>query len=260
MSTIKHCSDIHLEINGYYDFLADHHTEDDILLVAGDLIPAAALRKPKLKAIFKDTLKSWERYKQVLIIPGNHDYYHSDINIAESIIFQAIEKSGAKNVLYGSKISYEHDGIVILGCTLWTDFDKYNPVTMLQSESYMNDYAIIKNGNRLLVAEDTYRLHTDHLSWLEREVGKTKKPVLVMTHHAPLYQSSTYSNMVGAYCSDLSATLWQHPNIRAWIHGHTHTPVNYTFNDTTIVSNPRGYRGQDCYQEFSLKDSEIELN
>ena len=56
--------------------------------------------------------------------------------------------------------------------------------------------------------------------------------------------------MNGAYSSDLSEFILDHPQIKLWTHGHTHHPFDYVIGETRIVCNPRGYES-DGYCENS---------
>ena len=47
--------------------------------------------------------------------------------------------------------------------------------------------------------------------------------------------------MNGAYSSDLSDFILDHPEIKLWTHGHTHELFDYMIGSTRIVCNPRGY-------------------
>jgi hypothetical protein len=47
--------------------------------------------------------------------------------------------------------------------------------------------------------------------------------------------------MNGGYASDLSEFVLDHENIKVWVHGHMHDPVDYVIGGTRVVSNPRGY-------------------
>jgi Icc-related predicted phosphoesterase len=75
---------------------------------------------------------------------------------------------------------------------------------------------------------------------------KRDVPVVVITHMAPSFQSvnqkfkhETTTN--GGYASELSEFILDHPNIKVWVHGHMHDPVDYKIGDTRILANPRGY-------------------
>ena len=74
---------------------------------------------------------------------------------------------------------------------------------------------------------------------------------VVIGHHAPSklstkpkYQNDTMVN--GAYSSDLSEFILDHPQIKVWTHGHTHDVFDYMIGGTRILCNPRGY---DAYED-----------
>ena len=76
--------------------------------------------------------------------------------------------------------------------------------------------------------------------------SRPEMPWVVVGHHAPSKMSTKprYQNDVivnGAYSSDLSEFILDHPQIKLWTHGHTHDPFDYMIGGTRIVCNPRGY-------------------
>jgi len=36
------------------------------------------------------------------------------------------------------------------------------------------------------------------------------------------------------------------PQIKLWVHGHTHDPYDYVIGETRVVCNPRGYIGYEA--------------
>jgi len=54
-------------------------------------------------------------------------------------------------------------------------------------------------------------------------------------------QYATDFVMNGAFHSELSEFIEDHPQIKLWTHGHTHHTFNYTIGATRVVCNPRGY-------------------
>jgi predicted phosphodiesterase len=74
---------------------------------------------------------------------------------------------------------------------------------------------------------------------------------VVIGHHAPSklstkpkYQKDVMVN--GAYSSDLSEFILDHPQIKVWTHGHTHDVFDYMIGGTRVLCNPRGY---DAYED-----------
>ena len=144
---------------------------------------------------------------------------------------------------------------MIIGSTLWTDFDGQNPLTRYLASIEMNDYKHIRHGpvgvpwQRKLKPEDVEAIH--HISKLYiknavdtvRETCDTIK-VLVMTHHSPSFQSvpEMYigDKLNGCYCSFMDYYIGE-LNPLVWVHGHIHQSADYMIGDTRVICNPRGY-------------------
>jgi Icc-related predicted phosphoesterase len=72
----------------------------------------------------------------------------------------------------------------------------------------------------------------------------------------PKYKDDHIIN--GAYTSDLSEFILDHPQIKLWTHGHTHEDFDYQIGSTRIVCNPRGYIGYEPRADnYKLKYVEI---
>jgi len=93
-------------------------------------------------------------------------------------------------------------------------------------------------------------------------IDSTKKYVIV-GHHAPSKQSIKpryrSDNLInGAYSSDLSEFILDHPQIKLWTHGHTHDIFDYKIGETRVLCNPRGYMNYEkCADYFELLFTEI---
>jgi hypothetical protein len=90
-------------------------------------------------------------------------------------------------------------------------------------------------------------MHFESKRYIEQKVQEyPDMPVVVITHTGPThmsinekYKHDPVSN--GAYVSDLSDLILDNPNIKAWVHGHVHDPVDYTVGWCRVLCNPRGY-------------------
>jgi predicted phosphodiesterase len=107
--------------------------------------------------------------------------------------------------------------------------------------------------------EDSVVEHKLMLDTIKATVESNPKgKYVVIGHHAPSklstkprYQNDTMVN--GAYSSDLSEFILDHPGIKVWTHGHTHDTFDYMIGSTRILCNPRGYDGyEDCADQFEL--------
>ena len=125
MCQIQIASDIHLEYYKNIDNILKKlkPNKNSILVLAGDI------GKPRLPTY--DQLLSWvsKNYKSVVLIAGNHEYYHS--NKIYSHVLPTITELTKKydNIHFLENGSVMLDGIKFIGCTLWSDVydgdDKY---------------------------------------------------------------------------------------------------------------------------------------
>jgi Icc-related predicted phosphoesterase len=143
----------------------------------------------------------------------------------------------------------EIDGVVFLGCTLWTDFTLFGdpPSAMQEAETLMNDYRLIRvsPSYRRLRPADTLLMNAKSTAWLKQAIGEHQgKPLVVVTHHAPsmLSVQEQYKEDVvsAAFASPLDALVSSsHAKFR--LHGHVHKAARYAIGQTQMLCNPRGY-------------------
>jgi len=112
--------------------------------------------------------------------------------------------------------------------------------------------------------EKSVREHKETLKALNEAItAQPLKNWIVVGHHAPSKQSTKprYEKDVmvnGAYSSDLSEFILDHPQIKLWTHGHTHHNFDYMIGSTRIVANPRGYINyEDQADNFELQFIEV---
>lgn len=254
-------SDVHNEF--YTDRGAHQHFELPVLegeenmclLMAGDI---GLLHSPKTYETFVQEMCS--RHKRVFWIEGNHEFYHG--NISKLSIANLSTKW---NNLHTRILDLENEKIVVLGCTLWTNFDDGNPITLLEANQRMNDHHVIRKGVEYskFKAEDARALHHVQTRQLFKDIEHYKNlnyTVIVVTHHHPTFVgvSKQYIGdlLNGAYCSDLSKEISKHkPDY--WICGHIHEAKEYTVHDTTVICNPLGYPHELSVEFNAFKTIEI---
>ena len=111
--------------------------------------------------------------------------------------------------------------------------------------------------------EDSVKDHKEFLEYLKIAVTMLPCKYVVCTHHTPTPMSihEKYKHdelMNGAYTSNLSEFILDHPKIKLWTHGHTHEDFDYMVGTTRVVCNPRGYSGyEDRADRFQLKYVEV---
>ena len=180
---------------------------------------------------------------EFLFFPGNHDYYHGDLDDAP------LAASCAKRcVRFGQKAETFVGATRILTCTLWSDGllfgEKHRAEVLRAIENGLNDYcAIARPGSPMrITTRDTLALHEDHLAWLEARLAvKHDGPTLIITHHGPHPEASLPVDAISAgFVSDLSRVIetWQP---EAWVFGHTHRPQSAVLGKTRIHNIGVGY-------------------
>lgn len=248
-------SDLHLDVSGYLDLPGG-----DVLILAGDICEVKELRKEFHQTKVQDrepgAFPCYDffhyvvpKYKKVFMVMGNHEHYRGRFDKT----YAELKSMVPDNVTLLEKECFEYEGVLFLGATLWTDLNKGDPITVYTVKGFMNDYKAIQNyypAKELyhkLTPEYTLAEHRKTLEYFKFMLEeKRDMPVVVITHMAPSFQSvnekykhETTTN--GAYASELNEFILDHPNIKVWVHGHMHDPVDYMIGDTRILANPRGY-------------------
>ena len=248
---IQLVSDLHLE---FADINIQNQNDADVLILSGDIMVASKVLLPQSEygIRFRDFLKRVSfQFPHVVYVMGNHEFY-SDGKFFESVDIMRAACAVHNNVYLLERDTKVIDDVVFVGGTLWTDMNKFDPLTLHAVRDMMNDYRAIRNdkaGYRSLKPADTverHRLTRDYIEFIAKE--NADKKVVVVGHHSPCLQSihPMYASeylMNGAYHSDLTNIMLDHPQIKLWTHGHTHHPFDYTIGETRVVCNPRGYDG-----------------
>ena len=238
-------SDLHLEFYGDTGRKDINPVEADVLILAGDITVKSRVYWVNMMA---------KHYKHIVYVLGNHEYYKGSIERVERQTRNAL----ADNVHLLQDDYVTLNGHRFVGCTLWTDYDSANPLTMHTANNSMNDHRLIRYDeySRRFTAEAALNIHKKSIRYLQETA---KECDIIVTHHAPsaLSIASDFYNdpLNGAYKSDLDLFI-EDRKPKLWIHGHMHNSSDYVIGDCRVVCNPAGYLGQN--KEFN-KELIIEL-
>ena len=231
-------SDLHVEYESHFRLPGHEFSMESTLCLNGDI---CELAKPKkLMAFLRDAAS---KYKYVVYIMGNHEFYHGHMYKQLEKFREIIKELPNVYVLHNEMVTIE--GINFIGSTLWTDFDKGNPIMKIDCKAMMRDYRQIRYGGYQRVTPDF--IHREHMV-ARKFIVDTLKTVdrsktVVMTHHAPCSLSVAPQwkgdRLGGGYWSDLSEEILDF-GPKYWFHGHMHESVDYELGDTRIINNPRG--------------------
>jgi hypothetical protein len=262
---IKLVSDLHLEFSD----VDIPNNGVDVLILSGDIMIAQDLHdhprgdwllsqeylwkngqmRPQKADRFRNFLdRCSKNFPHVIYVAGNHEFYHG--KWFATLDYLREETGYWPNIYFLEKDVKVIDDVAFLGCTLWTDLNKGDPLTMHSVETLMNDHRLIRHdklGYTRLRAIHTIERHREHMNWLKETVPQYDK-VVVVGHMGPTplsihpkYAHDFHLN--GGYCSDLSEFILDNPNITLWTQGHTHHAFEYMVGATKVACNPRGYEG-----------------
>ena len=271
---IQLVSDTHLELrDGLVDWMPNiqnHNNETDVLCLCGDI------GYPHEYTYHKFLNEMQKRFKLVLVIAGNHEFYDStpyykkeelinevcnklnqrtnNLNEFDDKIINLDDQKG--QIYFLEQNVLELDDYIILGTILWTDTVKCNEVSKTLIKIKMTDYQEIHmSKNQLITPKETTSLHHQKSKWLEESIAKYKqsrphKKIIVLSHHAPSHKCvNEYSDHASglwepAFCSNQEHLF---KDIDLWCYGHTHDTTDLSIIGagatiaTRVVSNPFGY-------------------
>ena len=234
---IQYMSDLHLEMTANCHHLKRIYkpVTGDVLVLAGDTLYLNAEALP-LKAFWQ-----WasENYRQVIIIPGNHEFYHQCDVVEHGMQW---EKMLYPNVgIYQNRVLRIDDTDFILS-TLWSHIDTQYEYEIQRG---LADFHQTLHHGELLTIQQYNQLHDYCLGFIKKAVAEsTASHIVVATHHlpttlvvAPWHHNSPLSSAFATELGDYIAGS----NIDVWIYGHSHTNFDAKIGETMIVSNQLGY-------------------
>lgn len=233
---IQYCSDLHLEfpVNKKYLKANPVRAEGEILLLAGDIIPFAEMEK---EGDFFNFLS--DSFEHTYWIPGNHEYYRSDISERTGAFHERIRS----NVSLLNNSAIEHKGIRFLFSILWS---KINPALEFVILKSIADFRLIKNNGKKFTVDDYEQLHEVCRAFLAKELSVvTDQQTIVVTHHLPTFfnypEKYRFSELNTAFATELF-DLIEPSNVDYWIFGHSHEVVpDFKIGKTTLTTNQLGY-------------------
>lgn len=239
-------SDIHLEFGAPMPLPGG-----EVLLIAGDIMLGNPDRNTPIFDAFIQNECS--KYQKVFYIMGNHEYYHG---VWERVIPDLREKVKGTNItILDNEFVRLDDNITLWGGTMWTSFYNENMFAMLAAGQMMNDYNLILqealapygSGYSPITPQFILEENRKSMKMLQFAIEENKgRKLVVMSHHGPTRTSvhprfGTNDLLNAAYVNDYDEYILDHPEIKVWVHGHTHDSHDYTIGETRVLCNPRGY-------------------
>jgi predicted phosphohydrolase len=233
---IQFASDLHLEFPENRAFLRDNPIipTGDILVLAGDIVPFAQMNR------HADFFKFCsDNFSSTYWIPGNHEYYNSDLNGRTGQFMEDIES----NVHLVNNIWAHHGNCRLIFSTLWT------PISTEKAwhiQNGLNDFSLIKDDGKLFTTSRATKLFEENIEFIKEAVkNNQREKCIVVTHHVPTFHNypEEYKDSIlnEAFAIDLDRFI-ENSNIDFWIYGHHHRNVEaFTLGNTALFTNQFGY-------------------
>jgi predicted phosphohydrolase len=245
-TSLQYCSDLHLEFENNSRQMNKHPLipSADVLLLGGDIVPFANMERFNY---FFDWVA--DNYKSAYWIPGNHEYYHSDINERTGPLHEQIRK----NVFLVNNNTIAIGDTELICSTMWSKIDPMNEWAITRA---MSDFHIISDGSGRLSINRYNSLHHDSLTYLLAALANSQaQHKIVLTHHVPTFMNypPKYKGDVlnEAFATELNdLILSAQPD--CWIYGHTHyNTADFSMGRTRLLTNQLGYVKYGEHSKFS---------
>lgn len=247
---IQYLSDIHLELDPRDKFESLLIPSAPYLALCGDI-------GNPFEEIYTSFLQ-WcsERFEQVFIIAGNHEFYSTrkkrlTIDLITEQIITVCNSIAKITFLNNDKIYIPTENTYILGTTLWsntTDDTLRDTSRIYQDwstdlEQHFPDYERGKAQN--LQCSDFRKLHANSTKWLADSLSTINDcKVLVLSHHLPSLQLIN-PRYKGYDSSGFASNLeYLFPKVNGWLCGHSHNCITLTIGSTQLGMNCVGYFGE----------------
>lgn len=166
---IQYMSDLHLEFSSNSRYLKHNEmpVTGDILVFAGDIF----YLKDRVAPLTKFWKWASANYREVLIIPGNHEYYNNA---------DVAERGSEWCWKFRNNVSYYQNQVVRIDDTdfiLSTLWSRINPADEYFVWKGMNDfYEILCNGHRF-TTEDFNAEHAKCLAFIQKSVAEAQQSI-----------------------------------------------------------------------------------
>lgn len=235
--------------------------KDSILILAGDIWHA---KKPFTYSNFSWFKEISTRFKYILVILGNHDFWNGTFP-TEYENFERYTKEFDIPNLYLLQDNIIHIGNhKFIGSTLWTNYNEKDIETISLSESISSDLKymryrdpLYKSAYKRIKPKNFLEAHNKSIKFIfENAIKDNEEQTLwVITHHpatsALINDPDLDEKTMGLVTSNYDEQIASSP-IDYWIHGHNHQSGQAKVGNTTILSNTVGY--------LSASDSNAILN
>jgi predicted phosphohydrolase len=233
---IQYCSDLHLEFPHNREFIKNNPISPtgEILILAGDILPFQLIEQ---SADFLDYIA--DNFDKTYWIPGNHEYYGSDINERSGTFCESIRYNVF--IINNQEVTINDSNFIF--STLWSKIGESNRLII---ENTLSDFSYIRDKNYKLGIEKFNELHQKSIDFIQTKLLKNKlEKNIIISHHIPTFlnypEEHRQSNVNQGFATELF-DLIHDSSIDYWIYGHHHTNIpEFEINGAKLITNQLGY-------------------
>lgn len=201
-----------------------------------------------------------KRFKAVVFVCGNHEYYDHDIQVVDSLYSEMDKEIENFHFLQGSSVIINK--VRFIGGTFWTDCRNQDPLVMMRMKREINDFSRIHNSGKLFTPEDSVEINSrQRLFFMKETFREFDGETIIVSHHAPDMICSDrqfgQDESSYAFCNTRLEGFLESGTFGHWLHGHVHHSVDemIDLNDkkVRILCNPRGYVGHSLNPDFDTE-------
>ncbi|WP_431212701.1 metallophosphoesterase [Puia sp. P3] len=112
-------------------------------------------------------------------VPGNHEYYGSDITDKQDPLFEKIRD----NLFLVNNCSVVHEGVRLIFTTLWS---RISPQLHWDMQRSVSDFSAIRFREENLTPRNFSLLHEESLRFMKTALSEGgENSTVVVTHHVP---------------------------------------------------------------------------
>lgn len=175
---------------------------------------------------------------QVFAVDGNHEHY------GNAVLGRTLPETEGQFYTGIGQLEpvWLREDLVLIGVNGWY---------VVHDEPHWYGYML--DGRRAnITAEEVNICAAVHAAYIDEQLSKLQpgQKAIVVTHTAPCYESldpKYDGHDSNAYFVNplMTPLLAKHVDrIHVWHHGHTHAPVDVVKDGVRIITNPRGYPGE----------------
>jgi len=186
---------------------------------APNLILAVDIGDPDEKSLYIAISIACSKYKRVIYIPGNHEFYQripgSKKTPASTLAWFRNLENKWRNFHFFYRRTEVYDGVRIIGATGWSTAPNDSTWSLTISEEGRKDREFI-----------------------EQTISKSKEPILVVTHYPSTLRilQDNFKNKLTQYnyAQDLDY-MFRYP-VHTWIFGHVHQTHDFIISYSSSMS------------------------